>query len=279
MFKVLKPGLQTTYQDMGRFGYREMGVPLSGAMDQNLAGFANSLFNNQRNAVVIEFTVIGPLLEVLENVEVAICGMGLKPLCDNQPLPINQKVVLQKGQQLKVGSLGESMRGYMAVSGGFDVVSVLGSCSYYPSLSIPKIERGSLLKMKREKSKSSDLNIPTFDFDFYNNKSIKVAKGPEFELLGEELKQELFKTNFKINPQSNRMATLFDKGISMGVKEIITAPVQPGTVQLTPSGSLVVLMRDAQATGGYGRIFQLTPDAINLLAQKPTGLTIKFKVF
>lgn len=279
MFKVLQPGLQTTYQDLGRFGYRDRGIPLSGAMDQNLAGFTNSLINNQRDAVVIEFAVIGPLLEVMESVEVAVCGLGLQSLCDNQPLPINQKVLLQKGQQLKLGTLDGSMRGYLAVSGGFEVVSVLGSCSYYPDLTIPKIKKGSLLKQKSKLSKKSDLIKTTMDFDSYKSNTIKVSKGPEFELLNEELKHELFKTNFKINPQSNRMATLFDKGISRGVKEIITAPVQPGTVQLTPSGTLVVLMRDAQATGGYARIFQLSPDAINHLSQKEASETVKFKLF
>ncbi|MEX0997755.1 MAG: biotin-dependent carboxyltransferase family protein [Flavobacteriaceae bacterium] len=278
MFKVLQPGLQTTYQDLGRFGYRDRGVPLSGAMDQNLAGFANSLFENQSDAVVIEFAIIGPQLEVLEDVEVAVCGMGLQSLFDNQPLPANQKVLLQKGQQLKVGSLDGSMRGYLAVSGGFDVVSVLGSCSYYPDLNIPKIEKGSLLKLKSELSTNNELNKPTLGFDSYKSSMIKVSKGPEFKLLSEELKQELFKTNFKIKPQSNRMATLFDRGVSKGVKEIITAPVQPGTVQLTPSGTLVVLMRDAQATGGYARIFQLSPDAINHLSQKQAGETVKFKL-
>jgi len=279
MFKVLQAGIQTTYQDLGRFGFRDSGVPLSGAMDQHLAGFANSLLNNQQDAVVIEFAVIGPRVEVLENVEVAVCGLGLQPLCDNQPLPVNQKILLQKGQLLKIGSLNGGMRGYLAVLGGFDVERVLGSCSYYQGLAIPKIEKGTLLKSKKELLINNVLNNTTLDLDFYKSNQIEVTQGPEFEMLSEPLQQELLSTNFKINPQTNRMATLFDTTLSMGVNEIITAAVQPGTVQLTPSGRLVVLMRDAQATGGYARVFQLKPEAINILSQKTAGEKVKIKLF
>jgi allophanate hydrolase subunit 2 len=105
-----------------------------------------------------------------------------------------------------------------------------------------------------------------------------VFKGPEFEMLPLEMQKELFKSPFKINPQSNRMACLLDSQTIFSAQEIITSAVQPGTVQLTPSGKIIVLMRDAQTTGGYARIFQLTEMAINILAQKPAGSKVMFKL-
>ena len=74
------------------------------------------------------------------------------------------------------------------------------------------------------------------------------------------------------------MAYWLEHSEDVSAKDIITAPVQPGTVQMTPVGKVIVLMRDAQTTGGYARIFQLTNNSIDLLAQKRAGETVSFKI-
>lgn len=276
MFSVLQTGIQTTYQDLGRLGFRNMGVPLSGVMDRQMAQFANTLLGNHLDATVIEFTIVGPILEALETVEVVIAGIGFLSSVGGVEVPLNEVVKIEKGSVLKIGTSSQTMRGYLAVKGGFDVIEILGSSSYYKGLTIPEIEKGTTLKIK--KIKNTQPNFHSFNTSLYRSSDLKVTKGPEFELLDERLKQELFNSFFNINPQSNRMATLFDNTASKGLKEIITAPVQPGTVQLTPSGGLVVLMRDSQATGGYARIFQLQPEAFCLLSQKIPGTSIGFKL-
>jgi len=279
MFKVLSTGFQTTFQDWGRFGYRNLGVPLSGVMDQNMATFANQLAGNPPEETVIEFTLVGPSLEILDDLELAVAGNGFPLLLNGKPAPLNQKLQLQAGDILKVGATSISVRGYLAVSGRFKVPKVLDSSSFYPMISSQlKIEKGSRVEINKNPKRKTESTETSFDFQSYETTEIEVFKGPEFELLSLEIQKKVSKNTFKINSQSNRMACLLDSQTIFSAKEIITSPVQPGTVQLTPSGKIIVLMRDAQTTGGYARIFQLTESAINVLAQKPAGSQVKFKL-
>jgi biotin-dependent carboxylase-like uncharacterized protein len=279
MFKVLSTGFQTTFQDWGRFGYRNLGIPLSGVMDNNLAAFANQLTGNPPDETVIEFTLVGPSLEIQDDVELAVAGNGFSLLLNGKPISPNQKLQLQAGDILKIGATPASVRGYLAVNGGFKIPKVLGSSSFYPMISPQlNIEKGSRIEINKKPKSKIESTVPTFDFKSYDTPEIEVFKGPEFELLPLEMQKELLKSQFKINPQSNRMACLFDSQTIFSAEEIITSPVQPGTVQLTPSGKIIVLMRDAQTTGGYARIFQLTEMAINILVQKPAGSQVKFKL-
>lgn len=279
MLKVLSTGLQTTFQDLGRFGYRKLGVPLSGVMDQKLAQFANSLVGNSLDETVIEFTVIGPTLEMLEDVELAVAGFGFSLQRNNNPIPSNQKHFLEKGTVLKIGSSSKAVRGYMAVKGGYQIAKVLGSASFYPLIS-PKlsIEKGIIINKNDLPKNTIEHSVFDFDFSNYETPKIEVYKGPEFELLSNEIRKQLFKSEFKVNPQSNRMAVFLDSSFHFSAQEIITSPVQPGTIQLTPSGKMIVLMRDAQTTGGYARILQLSENSVNKLAQKPAGTSILFKL-
>ncbi len=280
MLKVLSTGLQTTFQDLGRFGFRSLGVPLSGNMDQSLAKYANQLLGNPVDQVVIEFTVIGPTFEVVEDVVAVVAGIGFTLQRNNKVIHLNQKHFLKKGDVLKIGTSSKSVRGYIAVRGGFQVIKVLGSASFYP-LICPQlgIEKGSIIRIKHISIKPTENTSFYFDFNRYEYSKIEVSKGPEFDLLSHKMQEQLFKSKFIINPQSNRMAIFLDSTFEFSAPEIITSPVQPGTVQLTPSGKLIVLMRDAQTTGGYARIFQLTNEAIDLLAQKVPGTSIGFKWF
>lgn len=279
MLKVLSTGLQTTFQDLGRFGFRKLGVPLSGAMDQELAQFANSLVGNSLDEAVIEFTVIGPTFEILEDLELAVAGIGFSLQRNNESIPLNQRHFLEKGTILKISSSSKSVRGYMAVKGGYQIAKVLGSASFYPLISPQlSIEKGNIINKNDFPKNTIEHSVFDFDFSNYETPIMNVYKGPEFELLPKEMQVKLFKSEFKVNPQSNRMAVFLDSSFHFSAPEIITAPVQPGTVQLTPSGKMIVLMRDAQTTGGYARILQLSGDAINKLAQKPTNQKVVFKL-
>ena len=107
---------------------------------------------------------------------------------------------------------------------------------------------------------------------------IIVFKGPEFGSLSKRMQEALFKGEITVSSISNRMAYVLDHSYSFKAKEILTAAVQPGTVQLTPSGKLIVLMRDAQTTGGYARILQLTENSMNTLAQRRPGESVCFQL-
>ncbi len=107
---------------------------------------------------------------------------------------------------------------------------------------------------------------------------IKTFQGPEYELLSVSEKNMLEKSHFSIGSDSNRMGIQLEGQVANDLKPIITSPVLPGTVQLTPSGTLIVLMRDCQTTGGYPRVLQLSEDGINALAQKLPGEKVKFQI-
>ncbi len=277
MFKVLSTGFQTTFQDMGRFGYRDKGIPVSGVMDRQMAQFANALLGNDIGATLIEFTIMGPTLEVLEEVQIVIAGIGFLPNVSGVTVPLNGVVRLKKGTILKIGSTSKGIRGYLAVKGGFLVPKILGSSSFYKMITPQiKIDKNLTIKVELSCQNQTISSSKFIDENQYNQSELTVFKGPEFEGLTEMEKEQLMKTPFKIGQESNRMATLIKSDLQWGANEIITAPVQPGTVQLTPSGKLIVLMRDAQTTGGYARILQLSENAINILSQKRIDEIIRF---
>ena len=108
--------------------------------------------------------------------------------------------------------------------------------------------------------------------------NIECYKGPEFHKLSKENKENLLKKQFSISNNHNRMGYILNEKIKNNIKPIITSHVMPGTVQLTPGGKIIILMRDCQTTGGYPRILQLTNNAINILSQKMTNSEIKFNI-
>ena len=122
---------------------------------------------------------------------------------------------------------------------------------------------------------SSNVSVKTH-FPHFNEVFIEAFKGPEFEKLGHKQAEMLVNTEFTISKEHSRMAYQLDQIISNKMDPIITSLVLPGTVQLTPSGKLIVLMRDCQTTGGYPRILQLNENGINRLSQKNTGQKIRF---
>ena len=107
---------------------------------------------------------------------------------------------------------------------------------------------------------------------------IECYKGPEYSKLTAQNKQKLLSTQFSISNNHNRMGYVLYQKIKNTIKPIITSHVMPGTVQLTPGGDIIILMRDSQTTGGYPRILQLTNKGIDFVAQKKTGSLIKFSI-
>ena len=119
-----------------------------------------------------------------------------------------------------------------------------------------------------------ELKVP----NYYDKGKLTVNKGPEYELLNDKQLEYLFAREFSIANENNRMAYQLEETIPGHEISMLTSATLPGTVQLTPSGKLIILMKDGQTTGGYPRILQLSDDAINMLAQKKFGDLINFKL-
>lgn len=274
MIEVILCGIQSSFQDLGRFGYRRFGIPISGAMDQIASKRANRLVGNMDDTVLIEFLLQGPILKFHESIDIAICGAAFTPSIDGVEIQLNEKIRVSSGATLKIGTCKSGNYGYLAISGGFKTPKKYKSASYYTQI-LPenKIQKGdSLFFTPIEKNNSSALE------PLQPNTDLLVYPGPEFDCLTAEQQELIFKSELKISSDISRMGYKLVGIESFYAPEIITAPVQPGTVQLTPSGHIIILMRDAQTTGGYSRILQLEETSISNLAQKRIGDSVYFSI-
>lgn len=281
MVKVLKAGLYDTIQDVGRFNYQEYGVPISGIMDGYSAKIANALVGNNENAAVLEITLFGSKLEFQQDCLISISGADLSPRLNGTIIAINTAVLVKTDDVLSFGKRNYGCRAYLAVSGGFKTEMSMQSRSMYRNITKAfKIVKGDVLpisqfdfKGKTNSNASLKVNEKHFADTF-----LEVYKGPEFDLLTQEQQDVLLHTSFTIAKENSRMAYQLEEALENQLEPIITSLVTPGTVQLTPSGKLIVLMRDCQTTGGYPRVLQLSEAAVNMLSQKFTNDSIDFQV-
>lgn len=281
MIKVIKPGFYTTIQDLGRFGYQDYGVPVSGVMDQYSAQFANALLNNNENDAVLEIAMTGPTLEFQCHTLICISGANLSPKLNDLNIKLNTVTAVKPHDILSFGKLVYGFRCYLAVSGGFQTELKLNSRSMYRNITSKfKIEANDELIIKDSKQIETNKNaVLKYNSAVFSSNSLKVYKGPEFELLKLQEQKQLFTQQYTISNLNNRMAYQIKEPFKNELNPIITSPVLPGTVQLTPSGNLIVLMSDCQTTGGYPRILQLKETSINLLSQKITGQSLRFSTY
>ena len=273
MIKVIQPGLFTTIQDAGRHGFRNIGIPTSGFMDQESAWAANELVNNNKDESLLEITLTGPTLIFNCNCVISITGGDFNPLINNLPVKMYQSINVRTGDILKLNNTINGARSYIAISGGLNVKSLFGSKSFFSNISDSyHLKKGDEIKV----SKKSESQILKWDkLKFNLNRFMKVFRGPEYDLLSTNSKKKLFKNEFTINT-NNRMAYNLKETLQVDIKTIISSPVLPGSVQLTPSGKIIILHRDCQTTGGYPRILQLDTNSLNNLSQLKSNDKIKF---
>jgi len=277
--KVIKSGFYTTVQDLGRLGFQQYGVPVSGVMDSYSARLANALLNNDIDAAVLEITMTGPVIVFTSDTLICISGADISPQCNKDSIKLNHVIKITKGDEISFGKLQFGFRCYLAVYDGFQTELVMKSKSMYKNITSPFIiSDGDELSI-------SDYNAETeishssikVNSDHFESKELKTFKGPEFEKLSKKQQKLLFSNDFTIAKENSRMAYQLNERIENNLKPIITSLVLPGTVQLTPSGQLIVLMRDCQTTGGYPRVLQLCEKSISILSQKFTGNAIHFE--
>lgn len=278
MIKVLKEGLFTTIQDIGRFGYKNIGVPVSGSMDQTSAKLANLLLGNDESSAVLEMTLVGPTLEFMNDTYISITGADMNPSLNKQKVLQNKPLFVNKGDILYLSHSSNGMRSYLGIKGGFNSEKKLGSKSFYRGITKrEKLIKNDKIKFSKVTSSTMKMNKSINDFKINRKNKINVFKGPEFDLLDSNSKDIIFNTDFTIGI-NNRMGYNLVEPIENSISSIISSPVMPGTVQLTPSGRLIILCRDCQTSGGYPRVLQLDKSSMDSLSQKTIGQTIKLKL-
>lgn len=278
--QVISPGLLTTIQDNGRESYMEFGVPVSGPMDRYAAKVANLLVGNNEEAAVMEITLAGPKLKFHRAALVAVAGPDARIYLNKELKEINKAFLVNSGEVISVPQVTKGVRVYLSVRGGFQTEKVLGSRSYFRAITAKeKLKTGDVLPLSTNSSSVENKTASVkYNSGYYAKEAINVNKGPEWDFLSPELKQKITSTCFTISPHNNRQAYQLEPRVENNCPAILTQPVLPGTVQLTPSGTLIVLMRDSQTTGGYPRILQLMEDGLNTLAQKRTGERVRMLI-
>ena len=279
MIEVLHPGLYTSIQDEGRFGLQSWGVPIGGAMDKNAMHWANKLLNNPSNSAVLEMSFKGPQFRFHQKTTLVLCGAYMEPKINGIPIENNVPVHVQEKDLLQMGNAHKGCRTYMAVAGGIQAPVVLGSQSQCKGItSETVITKNKLIPYNSSRFIQKKGARVHLENSYSDTKEIKVYKGPEFNLLDAETQKHLHESGFTLSVHNSRMAYILKEKLKCSLPSMWTSPVLPGTVQCTPNGNLIVLMRDAQTTGGYPRVLQVSEDGLNVLAQKSTNDTFHFSI-
>jgi antagonist of KipI len=251
-------------------------------MDQAAAKLANQLVGNPESNAVLEFTLIGPELELTGAGMLAIVGGDFSCSLNQQPIPMNQVIPVTGLSRLKIGKAIDGCRGYLAIAGNWELRKWLNSCStsaqfggYLTPDSV--IEKGKSFRVRNMKQVSAH---PPDLATRRSGDSIRVLAGPEYHALGREVIVEFLSKEYKISSHSNRMGYRLEGMLQRYHHpiEIISSGVVPGTIQLVPSGELIILLADAQTTGGYPRIANVRRKDQNKLAQMKPGDLIRFRL-
>jgi antagonist of KipI len=283
LFNVLKPGLQTSVQDLGRMGYQQYGMSPAGAMDSYSMQMANLLTGNPLGEAVLETVMLGPSLKVLSDVSVAICGGNLEPNVNGQEVPMWKSFVLKKGEILSFGRVKSGGRAYISFAGGIDVPLVLGSKSTFLNGGIGgyngrTLEAGDIVQGHPAVRKNRFLHR-TFIPEYRKQINIRVILGPHYEKFPQSVIDLFLASEYKVSSKSNRMGYRLDgpKLVHKEGADIISDAVPLGGIQVPASGEPIILMAERQTTGGYPRIGTVVSVDLPALAQALPGTVIRFK--
>ena len=295
---ILKPGVMSSLQDLGRWGFQQFGVPIGGVMDKVSATLANYICGNDENEAVIEITLHGASFIFNEAAFCAIVGGGCKAYLGDDELPFNRLLWIPAFSTIRKTASAQGCRSYLAVGGGFNIKKILGSTSTYTPSGIGgmngrNLATGDMLSFKHEqvlqgastlKMLPNGVGISHWHTTALveatpNVVTVHAIKGPEFDLFNSTSQENIFTSEFTISSQSNRMGyRLEGKKFALEQKtEMVSTAVTTGIVQVTHEGDPIILMADAQTIGGYPRIARICAADIPLLAQTRPGIKILFK--
>ena len=278
MIEVIDAGFYSSIQDQGRMGCRNLGVPVSGAMDQKAFDLAHQLLGETLDFSCIECTLIGPILRFHEPCSFVLTGAHMQAWVNENPIQNNTTIAILSGDVLKLRRAIKGLRTYIKINQAIISPVLLGSTSFYKPLTQDAVlKKGNhIFWIKSDKAFDKSNARIRWDDSYLLSKDLEVEKGPEFNVLSKTVQQQIYQNDFLINSQ-NRMGYRTSSPFSMDSLSMLSGAVRPGTVQITPSGTLLIAGVDGQVSGGYPRIFQLTEEALTVLVQKKEGDYVSFK--
>ncbi|WP_216690363.1 5-oxoprolinase subunit C family protein [Hymenobacter siberiensis] len=298
---ILRPGLLTTVQDLGRFGYQQHGIIVSGAMDAVALRVANLLVGNEDNTAGLESTLLGPKIRFETNHLIALTGAHFSPTLNGQPVGRDRAIWVAAGAELAFGPAVAGCRAYLAVAGGVAVQLVLGSRSTYlragfGGLDGRALRAGDELPIGESSATGAAIRASLFNSQEQWNQArftpgpdlcpmprpepvIRAVPGPEYAQFSAASQRAFWREPFTITPEADRMGYRLQgpKLERPAATELLSSAVTLGTVQVPAGGQPIVLLADHQTTGGYPRLAQVISADFSALAQARPGQQLRFE--
>lgn len=283
--KVAKPGLCTTVQDIGRVGYQQYGIPVSGVMDEFAFTVANLLVDTNENNAVLEIPFLGPTLEFDFDITIAITGADLSPKLNNQDIPMWSSINIKKGDVLSFAMIKSGARAYIAFAGEIDVPLINGSKSTLLKSKLGgfdgrQLKVGDIIEIKNpkiiaKKRVLSEKYIPTYS----NAEEIRVVLGPQDNYFTKKGIETFLGSEYIITKEADRMGMRLEGDVieHKDKADIISDAAVFGSIQVPGNGKPIILLADRQTTGGYTKIATVIKADLSKLAQMSQGNKIKFK--
>ena len=283
MITVLRPGLFTTVQDRGRWGYQASGVSVAGALDLVSHQTANLLVGNGADAATLEVTISGPELRIEHVARVAVMGADLQASIDGKPTPVGQPTDCRPGSVLRFGERKSGARAYVAFDGGVDVPIVLGSRATHTGAALGGLDGRALATGDRLTLGPPGAGRTARAIDPQATMSrggarLRVLAGPQDDFFPEGAFRLLEGTRFTVTPQSNRMGYRLSGATLPRVagREMISDAAFAGALQVPASGEPILLMGDRQTTGGYPQMATVITADLPLAGQLAPGDWVEF---
>jgi allophanate hydrolase len=283
--KVFVPGLASTIQDLGRRGYRDIGVPVSGPLDRISFALANALVGNPANAPALEMRMQGPVLDVLAaSVRVALVGGTDGLVIEGEgAIAAGRSVRLRGGRRLRCGALGDAGCAYLAVEGGIAVPLSLGSASTHARSRIgglhgDVLQPGDVLPVQSDEAIERPERMLAAPWPAQRDAPIRVVLGPQDDYFTAEAIETLLSADYTISAHADRMGFRLQGPKLPHAKgfNIVSDGVVNGSIQVPGSGEPIVLLADGQTTGGYPKIATVISADMPLLGRRRPGARVRF---
>jgi biotin-dependent carboxylase-like uncharacterized protein len=293
--KVLKPGLSTTVQDLGRPGYFHLGIPIGGAMDRLALRAANLLIDNDEGAACLEAVFIGPELEFTRDTQIAVTGGEMPIKVDGDEKPSWTALDVKAGQVLSFGFLKAGARIYIAIAGGIDVPLALGSRSTYPIGALGgfkgrPIAAGDELPIGTASPAKSGRSVPeALRRRPGNPVELRVVPGLYWHRILEASQQGFFDDQWKVAPEADRMGYRFRGGRALEFvareqpfgagsdpSNIVDSCYPYGSIQVPGGKEPIILHRDAVSGGGYFMVGTVISADMDLIGQLQPNMPTRF---
>ena len=284
-FKIIRAGVNTTFQDKGRNNLYHIGIPFGGAMDNRNFILANKLVSNRLDLPVIEFAYQGPLLKFNgEKINIAITGdVIFKLKKENNEIDGNcyETYQLNHGDEINILSTNKSVYGYLSISGEFDIEYQWGSCSINTKSNIGSNNGKKLDSGQRINISKININQEKKKINYLNSKieNIRVIKGTNYDYFSAEAKKIFFEKEFTVSKLSDRMGMRLQ---GPNIENIVNTNIKSegllkGVIQIPADGNPIIMLSDHGTIGGYPKIGVVVSADYDKLVQISPGSKIKFR--